>query len=218
MFQHSGGGWKQQQQVGPSLPPHLSLQHQQQSLQQPPLPPPLPNDQPQQHQNGTGTNGVGGSTTTTTGSSGGSTTTTTRKAHVRSAAGKVWVDATLSDWPEDDFRLFVGNLAPEITDQDLLQHFLVGGTTANGKNRNPCPSAQRARVIRQGKEQLNAGYGFVSFLDALECARALRETDQSWLGSRPIRVKRSHWKDREMKNVRKKQKQHDKHRKRMGLA
>jgi len=48
------------------------------------------------------------------------------------------------------------------------------------------------------------GYGFVSVLDPKDCARAIREMDQSWLGSRPIKVKLSEWKDREWKEVKKK--------------
>jgi hypothetical protein len=33
---------------------------------------------------------------------------------VRQAAGKRWVDPTLTEWPENDFRIFVGNLGNEV--------------------------------------------------------------------------------------------------------
>jgi len=59
-----------------------------------------------------------------------------------------------------------------------------------------------ARVIYD-KNNVSKGYGFVSLLDPRDCARAIREMDQSWLGSRPIKVRRSEWKDRDMKQVRK---------------
>jgi RNA recognition motif. (a.k.a. RRM, RBD, or RNP domain) len=118
----------------------------------------------------------------------------TKKAHVRTAAGKTWTDAALADWPDDDFRLFVGNLDPTVTDAQLHQHF---GQYA---------SLQRVRVIRHHKTQVSQGYGFVSLHNALECAAALREQDQTWLGGRPIRIKRSHWKDREWKERQKKNK------------
>ena len=38
-----------------------------------------------------------------------------RKPHKRPprAAGRVWTDETLADWPEDDFRIFVGDLGNE---------------------------------------------------------------------------------------------------------
>jgi RNA recognition motif-containing protein len=54
------------------------------------------------------------------------------------------------------------------------------------------------------EEGISRGYGFVSVLDPKDCARAIREMDQSWLGSRPIKVKRSEWRDREWKEVKKK--------------
>jgi RNA recognition motif. (a.k.a. RRM, RBD, or RNP domain) len=83
-------------------------------------------------------------------------------------------EATL---PEKDFRLFAGNLDPATNDDQLFQHFAK------------YPSLNHVRVIRDNKGN-SKGYGFASFSNALECARALREQDQTWLGSRPIRVKR----------------------------
>ena len=83
------------------------------------------------------------------------------------------------DWPKNGFRLFVGNLSNEVGDSELYDHF------------TRYPSLQRAIVIRDVKQQnASKGYGFVSFGDALECARAKREMDQSWLASRPIRIKK----------------------------
>ena len=113
------------------------------------------------------------------------------KPVVRQAAGKTWVDEKIGTWPDNDFRLFVGNLGPEVTDQSLLEHFA-----------SQYPTCLRARVIRD-KEQNHKGYGFVSFDDPLESARAMRKMDQTWLGSRPIRVKRSQWKDRNQKKGKK---------------
>lgn len=117
------------------------------------------------------------------------------KSIQRAAAGKSWVDPSLADWPENDYRLFVGNLSKDISDDQLLQHF-------NGKY----PSVAMARVVRNQKTGDSKGFGFVSFLQPLECARAMREMDQSWLSSRPIRVKRSDWKDRNLNVQRKKEK------------
>jgi hypothetical protein len=127
-----------------------------------------------------------------------------KQAPVRVAAGKVWVDETLADWPDNDFRLFVGNIPPEVSDEQLFQHF------------EKYPSLHRSRIVCDKKGE-SKGYGFVSLLAPLECAKALREMDQSWLGSRPIKVKRSSWKDRDMKQVRKQQHKSNKQKKRMGL-
>ena len=60
-------------------------------------------------------------------------------------------------------------------------------------------STQRATNIRKpASNNKSKGYGFVSFADPLQLAKALREMEQTWLGTRPIRVKRSHWKDWEV--------------------
>eukprot|EP00977_Amphora_coffeiformis_P010103 scaffold2357_cov167-Amphora_coffeaeformis.AAC.11 len=54
------------------------------------------------------------------------------KTHVRTAAGKTWVDPTLEEWPENDFRIFVGNLDPTVTDeQDCCNLFDDDIITAN---------------------------------------------------------------------------------------
>ena len=129
------------------------------------------------------------------------------KAHVRTAAGKTWVDPTLEEWPENDFRIFVGNIDPTVTDEQVFQHF------------SRYSSLLKAKVVRDMHKpgQPSRGYAFVSLGDALECAKALRELDQSWLGSRPCRLKRSSWKDRELGNVRKDKKKQKKQQKRMGL-
>ena len=41
----------------------------------------------------------------------------------REVAGETWVDPSLADWPENDHRLFVGNLGPDCTDADLVKAF-----------------------------------------------------------------------------------------------
>eukprot|EP00984_Skeletonema_dohrnii_P024481 scaffold13607_cov117-Skeletonema_dohrnii-CCMP3373.AAC.5 len=60
-----------------------------------------------------------------------------------------------------------------------------------------------AKIMYNKTDGKSRGYGFVSVLDPKDCARAIREMNQSWLGSRPIQVKRSEWKDREWKEVQK---------------
>jgi RNA recognition motif-containing protein len=72
-----------------------------------------------------------------------------------------------------------------------------------------------AKVVKD-KAGVSKGYGFVSFLQPLDCAKAIREQDQKWLGSRPIRVKRSDWKDRNFNNVEKKKKKEAKKERRLG--
>jgi hypothetical protein len=127
-----------------------------------------------------------------------------KKPVKRMAAGKVWLDPTLDEWPENDFRIFCGNLDKGVTDEQLYAHYKQYASLA------------KAKIVLDASGT-SRGYGFVSFLQPLDCAKAIRETDQTWLGSRPIRVKRSDWKDRNLNQVLKKNKKQSKQRKRMGL-
>ena len=128
------------------------------------------------------------------------------KPVVRMAAGKSWVDPTLSDWPENDFRIFVGNLGADVDEGTLLHHF-----------KSKYPSVAMAKIVRDAKDDHKTkGYGFVSFLRPLDCAKAIREQDQAWIGSRPVRVKRSDWQERNKSTVRKKQKREARQQKKRG--
>jgi hypothetical protein len=156
------------------------------SMPPPPPPPPLPPPPPQQQNQA------------------GAAAAASKKPIKRMAAGKVWVDPTLDEWPSNDFRIFVGNLDKGVTDQQLHDHY------------QRYPSLAKSKIVCDPKG-ISKGYGFCSFLEPLDCAKAIRETDQSWLGSRPIRVKRSDWKDRNLNQVVKKTKKQQKQRERMGL-
>ena len=37
--------------------------------------------------------------------------------------GDVWVDKSLDDWPDNDFRIFCGNIGNEVTDEVLAGAF-----------------------------------------------------------------------------------------------
>jgi hypothetical protein len=45
------------------------------------------------------------------------------KKFVRTGANQVWEDSTLNEWPENDFRLFVGDLGNEVTTEMLDREF-----------------------------------------------------------------------------------------------
>jgi cytoskeletal protein RodZ len=45
------------------------------------------------------------------------------KRFVRAAAGEVWTDDTLNEWPENDYRLFIGDLGIEATEALLAKEF-----------------------------------------------------------------------------------------------
>ncbi len=117
---------------------------------------------------------------------------TNKKIIKRSAAGQSWEDPSLAQFPQNDYRLFVGNLAKDITDSKLAEAF-----------QSKYPSFAMAKVIFSNQDGKSKGYGFVSLMDPKDCAKAIREMDQSWIGSRPVKVKRSEWKERSLSEVRK---------------
>ena len=93
-------------------------------------------------------------------------------AAIRRAGGKTWRDDTLEQWPEGDFRLFVGNIGNEVTDE-LLSHSF-----------GRYPSLARAKVIRNKHTNKSKGYAFISFMDPFDCAKALREMSGKYIGNR----------------------------------
>ncbi|KAJ1832454.1 hypothetical protein LPJ73_007997 [Coemansia sp. RSA 2703] len=107
-----------------------------------------------------------------------------RRRIVRMAGGEVWEDTTLDDWPEDDFRLFAGDLGPEVTSEMLTQVFCKFG------------SLQRTHVVCEKKTGKSRGYGFISFGDPDDFLKAWKEFNGKYIGSRPVKLRKSNWKDR----------------------
>jgi len=98
---------------------------------------------------------------------------------VRSGGGTQWTDSTLLEWDPSHFRIFVGNLAGEVTDESLLKAF------------SRWPSVQKARVVRDKRTTKSKGFGFVSFSDGDEFFQAAREMQGKYIGSHPVLIKRS---------------------------
>jgi hypothetical protein len=134
------------------------------------------------------------------------TPSSSSKPHIRSAAGQTWTDPTLTQWPSNDFRLFVGNLPKDLKQHQLEAAFSKYPSFVMARIIYDKPKVNNNKHQQINEEGISRGYGFVSVLDPKDCARAIREMDQSWLGSRPIKVKRSEWRDREWKEVKKKDK------------
>jgi len=115
-----------------------------------------------------------------------------KKKYMRTAAGEVWEDKTLQEWPENDFRLFCGDLGNEVNDTVLAKAFAKYSSFA------------KAKVIRNKRSQKSKGFGFVSFLDPFDAAAALREVNGKYVGNRPIKLRRSQWQNRELNDSTKK--------------
>ncbi|XP_013394101.1 RNA-binding protein 42 [Lingula anatina] len=124
-----------------------------------------------------------------------------KKKFLRTAAGDVWEDPSLAEWNPDDFRIFCGDLGNEVTDEILARAF------------NRFPSFVKAKVVRDKRSNKTKGFGFVSFGDPNDFARAMREMNGKYVGNRPIKLRKSNWKDRSIDVVKRKERE----KKRLGL-
>lgn len=84
----------------------------------------------------------------------------------------------------DDFRLFVGDIGNDCSEELLRQAF------------KGYPSLQKVRVIKKRSSNKCRGYAFLSFADPKDFLNALKEMNGKYVGTRPIRLMRSKWKDR----------------------
>lgn len=117
-----------------------------------------------------------------------------KKKIIRTGGGQIWEDDTLKDWDQSDFRVFCGDLGNDVTDEVLARTF------------GRYPSFQKAKVIRDKKTNKTKGFGFISFKEPGDFTKAMREMNGKYVGSRPIKMRKSNWKDRNIDVVRQKQK------------
>lgn len=102
-----------------------------------------------------------------------------KKTVIREGGGKKWTDDTLLEWDPSHLRLFVGNLAGEVTDDSLLKAF------------SRWTSVQKARVIRDKRTSKSKGYGFVAFSDADDFFQAAKEMNGKYIQSHPVVVRKA---------------------------
>ncbi|KAG0497825.1 hypothetical protein HPP92_002535 [Vanilla planifolia] len=119
-----------------------------------------------------------------------------KKSIPRKVAGQTWEDPTLADWPDNDFRLFCGDLGNEVNDDVLSKAF------------SRFPSFNMARVVRDKRTGKTKGYGFVSFSNPSDLAGALKEMNGKYVGNRPIKLRKSNWKERTDYEALERQKNH----------
>ena len=93
----------------------------------------------------------------------------------------------MEDWPDNDYRIFVGNLGNEVSDEMLSNVF-----------RSRYSSFNMARVVRDRRTGKTRGYGFVSFSQPKDFLSALKEMNGKYVGNRPVKITKSNWKDRDL--------------------
>ncbi|WOL11677.1 polyadenylate-binding protein RBP47B' [Canna indica] len=76
-----------------------------------------------------------------------------------------------------DYSIFVGDLAPDVTDYLLQETF-----------RANYPSVRGAKVVTDPNTGRSKGYGFVKFADETERNRAMTEMNGVYCSSRPMRI------------------------------
>ena len=84
-----------------------------------------------------------------------------------------------TEFPNDDFRIFCGNLGDEVSHEVLSNAF------------NKYKSFAKAKVVHDKKTGKSKGYGFVSFLDPKDFIVAFKEMNDKYIGSRPIKLRKS---------------------------
>lgn len=76
-----------------------------------------------------------------------------------------------------EHSIFVGDLAPDVTDYMLQETF-----------RTRYPSVKGAKVVTDANTGRSKGYGFVRFGDEMERNRAMSEMNGIYCSSRPMRI------------------------------
>ncbi len=94
----------------------------------------------------------------------------------------------MDEWPDNDYRIFCGDLGNEVNDEVLANAF------------KKYPSFAKAKIIRDKKTLKSKGFGFVSILNQDDYVRAMREMQGKYVGNRPIRLKRSDWQKKSTTN------------------
>ncbi|XP_054506579.1 cytotoxic granule associated RNA binding protein TIA1 isoform X1 [Agelaius phoeniceus] len=77
---------------------------------------------------------------------------------------------------QDHFHVFVGDLSPEITTEDIKAAFAPFGRISD------------ARVVKDMATGKSKGYGFVSFFNKWDAENAIQQMGGQWLGGRQIRT------------------------------
>ena len=71
-------------------------------------------------------------------------------------------------------------------------------------------SFAKARIVREKQSHKSRGYGFISFLNAVDALAALRDVHGTYIGNRPVRLKRTELADKSMVEVRKRDRAQEK--------
>jgi len=105
--------------------------------------------------------------------------TENQKTVKRVGGGRTWEDSSLLEWNPKHFRLFVGNLGTDATDELLANAF--------GKYQ----TLSKVKVPIDNKTGKNKGYGFVAFESPDDYFQAFKDMNGKYIGQHPVQLKRA---------------------------
>ncbi|CAG9317780.1 unnamed protein product [Blepharisma stoltei] len=108
----------------------------------------------------------------------------TQRRVFRKSGDEEWTDPTMEDWPENDYRAFVGDLGSEVTEEKLKNAF------------RKYPSVLKVKIVLDKRSGESKGYGFISFGSVDDYIKAMKEMNGKYICNRPIRLLKSDWKKR----------------------
>ena len=104
----------------------------------------------------------------------------------RKSGEEQWLDPSLDEWDENDYRVFIGNLAKDVDEDTIRKAF------------SKFSSIQKIKIVRDKRTLKTKGFGFISFLSADEYLQAFQEMNGRYVGSQPITMKKSDWKKKSL--------------------
>ena len=107
-----------------------------------------------------------------------------KKARYRKAGKTTWVDPSLEEWPENDYRAHIRNLGNEVSEDFLWNAF------------KQYKSLQKVKVVYDKATGKSKGFGFLSFLSPDDYFKAVTRHNGTYVGSKPIEITKSNWKKR----------------------
>lgn len=104
---------------------------------------------------------------------------TTAVERINPKTGKKWLDNTLVTWDPSHFRLFVGNIGQDVTEELLIRTFVK------------YPSLSKVKVPEYGKKNENKGFAFISFANPDDYLQCYKEMNGKYVGSKPIELQKA---------------------------
>ena len=151
------------------------------------------------------------------------------KRFIRVAGGQKWEDSSLAEWDPNDFRIFCGDLGNEVSDELLAKAFRKYPSFQKAKvvRDGRTNKSKGYGFVSFRCQDVSFCFLLFSMIDFLpssvdykiiwiynfpfqDFVRACREMDGKYVGNRPIKLRKSNWKDRSVEIVKKKQKQKQK--------